>query len=204
MDFSAPYRVVTPTLEGPVLRALAGVDLPLTRSQIGNLAEGASEAGIRKTLGRLVDQGIVLEERVGSRFTYRANREHLLWPSVEGLFTARQALADRVAQATGSWTIRPITVELFGSVAQGSSDADSDIDLLIVRPVIADDALDAWEDQVADLRDRIMRWTGNACDVVTLDPDELAAAKERNDPLVTSPMTTLAGSGLKHNKGRRA
>ncbi len=187
-----------------MLRALAGVDLPLTRSQIGNLAEGASEAGIRKTLGRLVDQGIVLEERVGSRFTYRANREHLLWPSVEGLFTARQALSERITRVTQAWQIPPITVELFGSVAQGSSDADSDIDLLIVRPALADDSTDLWEDQVADLRDRIVLWTGNSCDVVALDPEELAAAVERNDPIVTSSMMTLSGSGLKLIHGRHA
>jgi predicted nucleotidyltransferase len=195
--------VITPTLEGPVLRALAGVDLPLTRSQIGNLTEGASEAGIRKTLARLVDQGIVLEEQVGSRFTYRANRVHLLWPSVEGLFSARQILADRVASTTGSWQIQPITVELFGSVAQGSSNADSDVDLLIVRPTLDAESLDIWDDQVADLRDRVTRWTGNSCDIVTLDRDELTAARERNDPIVSSPMTTLTGHGLKRISERR-
>lgn len=66
--------------------------MALTRQQIVALVEDASEAGVRKALARLVEQGIVIEQRFGKRYAYLANAEHLLWPSVEGLFSARRLL----------------------------------------------------------------------------------------------------------------
>lgn len=193
VDFSAPYRILTPTLDGPVLRALAGVEGHMTRAQIQQQVEDASEAGIRKTLVRLVEQGIVIEDRIGSRYTYAANREHLLWPAVETLLSARRLLADKVEETTMRWEIPPISVELFGSVAQGASTESSDIDLLIVRPQLDDEESDTWDEQVGELHDSVVRWTGNACDIVTLDPDEFGAALERDDPVATSYTNTLAG-----------
>lgn len=196
MDFAAPYRVVTPTLEGPILGALAGSELALTRQQIVALVEDASEAGVRKALARLVEQGIVIEQRFGKRYAYLANREHLLWPSVEGLFSARRLLRTRVEELIAQWEFRPASVELFGSVARGGSDATSDIDLLIVRPDLPAEAEEVWDQQVAELHDQIVRWTGNACDIVVLDPQELEAAHEQDEPILRPPTSTLAGAPL--------
>lgn len=196
MDFAAPYRVVTPTLEGPILGALAGAEMALTRQQIVALVEDASEAGVRKALARLVEQGIVIEQRFGKRYAYLANREHLLWPSVEGLFSARRLLRTRVEELIAQWEFPPASVELFGSVARGGSDATSDIDLLIVRPDLPAQAEEAWDQQVAELHDQIVRWTGNACDIVVLDPQELEAAHEQDEPILRAPTSTLAGAPL--------
>lgn len=196
MDFSAPYRVISPTLEGPILRALGGAATALTRSQILSLIDDASEAGVRKALGRLVEQGIVIEERIGSRYTYAANREHLLWPSVEGLFGARDLLRNKVRDLTAGWAIPPVSIELFGSVAQGVSDHVSDVDILVIASALRSDEEETWEQQIADLRDNVGRWTGSSCDVVVLDPDDLVAAVDRDDPILRSAMSNLAGAGL--------
>lgn len=195
-DFTQPYRVITPTLEGPILRALAEVTTPLTRSQIVALVEEASEAGVRKALARLVEQGIVIEHRLGKRYAYVANRAHLLWPSVEGLFSARHLLRERVEGVVARWALPPASVELFGSMARGGSDASSDIDLLIVRPDL--NALDeeTWDAQVADLRDQVVRWTGNACDIVVLGPGELEKAHDDDEPILRPPTSNLAGAPL--------
>ncbi|MFT4187989.1 MAG: nucleotidyltransferase domain-containing protein [Aeromicrobium sp.] len=184
MDFSAPYRVISPTLEGPILRALAGVNGSLTRSQIVALVEDASEAGVRKAIGRLVTQGIVIEERIGSRYTYHVNRDHLLWPSVEGLFAARELLRERVAELVRGWEIQPVSVDLFGSVAQGVSDEESDVDVMVVSPELGEDRQEVWDRQMDDLHDRITLWTGNACDVVVMDPEELAHARAKDAPIL--------------------
>jgi predicted nucleotidyltransferase len=196
MDFSAPYKVITPTLEGPILRALAGVETTLTRTQILNLVEGKSEAGVRKALARLVEQGIVTEERVGSRYSYYVNREHLLWPSVEGLLRAGQLLQERVEELTSVWEVPPLSVELFGSVADGSSDTASDVDILVVRRALDAGEREVWERQIEDLTDQVARWTGNGCDVVVLSPEELAAADERREPILRSPRSQLAGHSV--------
>lgn len=196
MDFSAPYRTITPTLDGPVLRALAGVDTALTRAQVVKLVEKASEAGVRKTLARLVGQGIVIEERTGSRYAYRVNRDHLLWPSLEGLFNARGLLRDRVREFTSEWEPKPVSVELFGSVAQGTADESSDIDILIIRPDLEPDQEDDWEQQVGDLRDNVVRWTGNSCDVIVMGGEQLRESDEQDEPILRSPRSNLAGLQL--------
>ncbi len=196
VDFSAPYRVITSTMEGPILHALSGVETPLTRGQILALVENASEAGVRKALGRLVDQGIVIEHRVGSRFSYSANREHLLWESVETLFAARRLLRGRVESQIATWDVAPLSVELFGSVARGESDATSDVDLLIVRPTLTPAEEEIWGSQVADLRDQIVRWTGNSCDIVVLDPEEFQHARAGDEPILRPPTSNLAGVRL--------
>lgn len=196
MDFSAPYRVITPTLEGPILSALGDVTAPLTRGQIVDLVGDASEAGVRKALARLAEQGIVIEQRLGKRYAYVANREHLLWPSVEGVFRARAMLQERVERAIAGWEFAPASVELFGSLARGGSDATSDIDLLIVRPHLPAGAEETWDEQVSDLNDQIVRWTGNTCDIVVLDPLELEHARQQDEPILHPPTTTLAGAPL--------
>ncbi len=196
VDFTQPYRVITPTLEGPILRVLAEVMTPLTRGQIVALVEEASEAGVRKALARLVEQGIVIEHRFGKRYAYEANREHLLWPSVEGLFAARRRFRERVQGLVAEWLVPPVSVELFGSLASGGSDESSDVDLLIVRRDLNGSEEETWDAQVADLHDRVVRWTGNGCDIIVLSPAELEKARDNDEPILRPPTSNLAGMPL--------
>jgi len=196
VDFSQPYRVITPTLEGPILSVLAEVTTPLTRGQIVSLVEDASEAGVRKALARLVEQGIVIEHRFGKRYTYEANREHLLWPSVEGLFAARRRFRELVQGLVADWLVPPVSVELFGSLASGASDEGSDVDLIIVRPELDASLEETWDAQVADLHDRVVRWTGNACDIIVLGPAEFEKACDDDEPILRPPTSNLAGMPL--------
>src|SRR5665811_1674142 len=78
VDFSQPFRAVTPTLDGPVLRVLARTTHPMTRQQVADLLGEASEAGVRKVLRRLAEQGVVIEQRIGTHYTYVGNRERIL------------------------------------------------------------------------------------------------------------------------------
>lgn len=193
MDFSAPWRVATPTLEGPVLKALAGVESALTRAQIVAVIGDASEAGVRKALARLVDQGIVVEERLGGRYSYQGNRDHLLWPAIDVLLNPRGLLRARIAQLVSTWEIAPLSIGLFGSIAQGTSDEESDVDLLVVRPSLGPADLDMWESQIDSLHDHVVSWTGNGCDIVVMDPSQVRAAAPGRDPVLSSPMSTLVG-----------
>lgn len=202
MDFSAPYRVITPTLEGPVLRALGGVEGRLTRGQIVALVASASEAGVRKALGRLVEQGIVLEEQVGRQYTYAVNRDHLLWPHIEGLLRSGDELRNRVGELVAGWRIAPVSIELFGSVAQGVSDERSDLDILVVQPELGQGDEDAWDQQMSELHDRLVSWTGNECDLLVLDLDDLAKAFLSDDSIVRSAMRNLAGRPVRELEQR--
>lgn len=161
MDLSKPLSALTPTLDGPVLQVLARTTHPLSRRQVTRLIETASEAGVRKVLLRLADQGIVLEQRIGSQYSYQINRDHLVWPAIETALAAPTQLEDRIRDQVSRWAVAALSVELFGSAATGSATASSDIDLLLYRPGLSQAGRDQWDEQVAKLRDLIQRWSGN-------------------------------------------
>lgn len=158
MDLSRPLEVITPTLDGDVLALLAAADTTFTTGQLARMSPH-SEAGIRKVLRRLTQQGIVSADRVGLTYAYRLNRDHLAAKHVVGLVNLRQAFLDRIEQSLALWATPPIYAAVFGSAARGSMTVESDVDLLLIRPDDADD--DQWTAQVDDLASAMTRWVGN-------------------------------------------
>lgn len=196
MDFSQPFRAVTPTLDGPVLRVLARTTQPMTRQQVTGLVGEASEAGIRKVLRRLAEQGVVIEVRIGTRYTYLANREHILWPAVEVFMSAADRLDSTIREHVEAWAVPALSVELFGSVAAGTSTADSDVDLMVYRPFLDDDHIELWDAQVAELRLAVERWTGNACEIMEIDPQTLVDMAAEDEPALKAPRVPISGLNL--------
>lgn len=196
MDFSQPFRTLAPTLDGVVLRVLARVDRALTTQQVISLCGSGSPAGIRKVLQRLAGQGVVLEERIGRNFAYRANREHLVWPAVEMVLNSSVRLVEQIKAHVEGWEAPPLSVELFGSVASGDATPESDIDVMIVRPPIGPDQIEAWDASVAALRDAVERWTGNPCETLEMSPVELVEMKAANEPVLASPRAYVSGMSI--------
>ena len=194
MDFSQPFRAMTPTLDGPVLRVLARTTQSLTRQQVADLVGEASEAGVRKVLRRLAEQGLVIEQRIGTYYTYVGNREHILWPAVEVVMSAADRLDAAIREHVEAWEIPALSVELFGSVAAGTSTADSDVDLMIYRPFLTDDRLALWDIQVAELRMAVQRWTGNACEILEIDPRALVEMAAEDEPVLKAPRVPIIGN----------
>lgn len=201
MDLSNPVSAVIPTLEGRVLLVLSRASAPLSGSRVATLVPGASNPGVRKALGRLVEQGTVLAERSSHAVLYQANREHLAWEAIEHALdvasTVEQVLGERIAEQValhlGEQHARQTTVALYGSVARRTGDEHSDIDLVLLTPV--DD-----EPLVRDVTTRVERWTGNPCSVYELTPDRLADLVRRRDPIVRAWLddaVTLTGPDLR-------
>ena len=193
MDFSQPFRAVTPTLDGPVLRVLARTTQPMTRQQVADLVGDASEAGVRKVLRRLAEHGVVIEQRIGTQYTYAANREHILWPAVEVVMSAAERLDTRIREMVEGWEVPALSVELFGSVAAGTSTAESDVDLMVYRPHLAEGTVESWDSQIVELRMAVERWTGNPCEVLEIDPPTLVAMAAENEPLLKAPRVPVTG-----------
>lgn len=197
MDLSDLTRAVTPTLDGPVLAVLAAAGKPLTVGQVARLAARGSEIGIRRSLARLVEQGVVRATLMGRTQVHELNREHIAADVAALLAGLRPALWERFRTELGSWQVRPLFAAVFGSAARGDGDAASDIDLLLVHPPLPGekkparisptmqaqitdalaqllvsnpkaDAAHQWQQQVDQLRDRVEAWTGNALQVVDL------------------------------------
>lgn len=206
MDLSNPISVVIPSLEGQVLRVLAHTTAPLSGSRIAELVTAGSNPGIRTALGRLVRHGTVLARRSGPSVLYTANRDHLIWPTVEHavqaadtlLDTLQDRIADLARAHLGQLEAERTTLALFGSVARGTSTLDSDIDILAVFP----DNIDAHtiEQFVDAVTADVQRWTGNSCNVYDVTSARLAQMSAASDPMIESwaaDARTFLGSDLR-------
>jgi len=172
VDLQHPLRVITPTLDGDILALLAAGEVQLSGREIGRRI-GASQEGVRRTLERLVGEGIVLRERAGNAHLYRLNRRHIAAPWIEQLGAARTQLIERLCEAIGRWRIRPVAAVLFGSAARGEASAASDIDILVVRPHRTDVDDPAWRRQVSDLESDAAASTGNDARVIEYSDQEV-------------------------------
>lgn len=193
MELSRPLSTVTPTLDGDVLAVLARQDLTFTTGQLHRILTRHSEEGIRKVLRRLVKQGVVRSERIGNAFAYQLNRDHLAAEHIIGLAWLHKTFLNRIELRLASWDVPPVYAAVFGSAARGAMTADSDVDLLLVRPENAAD--DPWETQVNDLVTEVTRWIGNDTRPLEFTAAELAG-RGRDEPVLRDVLReglTVAG-----------
>lgn len=173
MDYRRSLLVVTPTLDGDVLAALARADIELSGRELARHAGYGSSEGIRRAGDRLVDQGVVLRRAAGGAHLYRLNRDHLAAPFIEGLASLREQLIERLRALIAGWGQSPKVALLFGSVARGEASVDSDLDLLIVRERGGDPDAEEWRSQLLELERFATAWTGNDARVVEYGAEEL-------------------------------
>lgn len=130
---SDPTRAVTPTLDGPVLAVLAAAGRPLTVGEVAAQAARGSEIGIRRSMARLVEQGVVRGTLVGRNRVYELNRDHIAAPVAEWMAGLRLELWRRIREELARWEPPPLYAAVFGSAARGDGAEASDIDLLLVH-----------------------------------------------------------------------
>ena len=147
MDVSDPTRSITSSLDGPVLAVLAAAGRPLTVGEIAQLSVRGSEIGIRKCLGRLVEQGIVRAVEMGRNRVHELNREHVAAGIAVELANLRLEFLKRLRDELASWNPRPVAAWLFGSTARADGDENSDIDLLLVRGLRRGETMTLFESQ---------------------------------------------------------
>lgn len=183
MDVSKPFAALSSGVDADVLVALAGATTPRSGRELARRA-GRSSTGVQHVLDRLVDQGLVERMDAGRAHLYTLNHDHLLAPAVEQMAGARAELVRRLRETVRGWVVPPVHASLFGSAARGDGDAQSDIDLLIVRPggVDADDG--EWRDQVEHLAVSVRGWTGNNAGIAEIAESELPELRRDRPPVV--------------------
>lgn len=187
MDLSFPLATIAPTLDAGVLQVLAATTAGCTAAEVHRRLGRGSDEGVRKVLARLVVQGVVLVETPARYPIYRLNREHLAAPHIEALSKVRGELVGLIRSEVADWEVEPIHAGLFGSFARGTADAESDIDVLLVRSEALVDGDDvAWLEQVGRLDQHITAWSGNAAQIIDLTPATLSQMARDADPLVDS------------------
>lgn len=176
MDFRRPLRVITPTLDGDVLAALAGGQIEVSGRELHRLVAHSSEEGVRKAADRLVRQGIVNERLVGRTRLYALNREHLAAEPVQRLASLRAQLIERLRHEITAWDVQAAAVVLFGSVARMTASQTSDIDILVVRARTVGVDHSAWREQLERLSRDARSWTGNDARIIEFGETEVLMA----------------------------
>jgi predicted nucleotidyltransferase len=187
MLLTHPLEVVTPTLDGDVLQVLSGADAAFTVGQLHDLIGAHSYNGVKKAILRLVEQGIVTAERVGTVTTYRLNRAHLAAAAVIELAGLRAMFLERLRDSLSQWSVPPAFAALFGSAARGDMHPSSDIDIFLVRTDRLDTAsrkLRAWQADLEALQQDATAWTGNDTRVLEMTQHEVRAGLTSGDPIL--------------------
>lgn len=176
MDVSKPIVSVIPSLDGPVLGALAGSSAPMTLTEVHRIAGRGSLAGVRRVLRRLVSVGLAHDVPGG----YLLNRDHLAAPAVELLAGLHGQLIARIREHLDGWPGDVVAAGIFGSAARRDGDENSDIDVLVVSdsPGLAE--------LVESLAERIHAWTGNHAQVIARTKADVKRLRDAGEPIVAS------------------
>jgi predicted nucleotidyltransferase len=199
MDVARPYAAVSPTLDGEVLRVLAGTTMLQTGRQVAYLTGRSSHSGVLDALNRLTEHGLVTRVELNRAYLYALNTDHLAADAVIALAGLRAKLFERIKVELGTWRIAPVHVSLFGSTARGDGDTHSDIDLFIVRPETVPAEDPSWQEQLDELRDKIQRWTGNRAAMHEKSETELAQLQVEERPILAelrADAIALSGSDM--------
>lgn len=198
MDLSDPTRAISPSLDGMILAILAQAGKPLTVGEVASQVPRGSEIGIRKSLARLVSQGIVRATIMGRNRVHEINRDHVAAPIADLLAGLRNELWRRFREEFANWDPKPMLATVFGSTARRDGGIDSDIDLLLVHSPFPGEGLSSkteqsalkfamkavsaalingqqspanpsrWYRQIDVLRGQVQAWTGNQLQVVDI------------------------------------
>ena len=196
MDLTHPERTLAPTLDLPVLACLGRQDRAWTTRELAD-ATGATIPGVRQALRRLSTSGLVHESQLGQIRGYRFNRSHVMASALLEIADAPAVLRHRITSGISDWVIPARLVLLFGSWARGESDDQSDVDLLVLHSDdLTSSEQDTWEEQVESLKEDVLSWSGNSCDVLSFSLADWTEHRRRDDPIsraVDSDAIVLSG-----------
>jgi predicted nucleotidyltransferase len=173
-------------VDGDVLAALARADASFTGRGLHRVIGRYSADGVRKSLERLVEQGIVDVEDVGRAKTYRLNRQHLAADHLIKLARLFETFVEKLRTRLVAWNPSPDYAALFGSAARSDMRPDSDIDLFVVRPEGVDGDDPRWATRLRTLSSDATRWIGNDVRVLEMSAVEVRAGLRTRSRVLAS------------------
>lgn len=164
VDFRQPVESLVPGAQGQILGVLARAGAPLNLRTIAGLAR-ISPGQASRVLPRLVELGVVRRTDVPPSALFELPKQNFAAGLIRDLSDAHGALLQELRRTAAKLRPAPVSVVLFGSAATGEVRADSDIDVLVVRPVdVTDD--DAWTTAVMRWAAHIREFSGNPVNVL--------------------------------------
>jgi DNA-binding transcriptional ArsR family regulator len=123
-------ELLSSRVKAEIFRLLFGVGAHELHVREIERQSGLADATVRQELKRLLRLGIVAARPDGNRIYYRANTVHPLYTDIRNLVLKTSGLVEALRQALDSPEISLAFV--FGSVAAGAEQAESDIDLIVI------------------------------------------------------------------------
>jgi predicted nucleotidyltransferase len=137
---------------------------------------GVPSSSLQRELHDLSDAGILKTCRNGRMVYYQANRDSPVFPDLRGLLLKTAGLVDVLAQALKPFAAKVATAFIYGSIAAGSEESDSDIDLMVVGRMSP-------EDLALPLR-RARESLGREINPTVYTPAEFGRKHAANDPFL--------------------
>lgn len=171
MDFVRPVDAVVGGAQGRLLAVLVEITAPLTLRRLASLA-GVSPAQASRVMPRLVELGIVERHEVPPASQFVLARDNVAAQLLLQLADARAIALRQIGEAASRISPEPVSVIAFGSFARGEADADSDIDLALVRSDDVHEDDERWADSVDAWRRQVRALTGNDVELVAATVSE--------------------------------
>lgn len=172
MDYTHPVEALIPGAQGRILGVLARTDAEFTLRALSERAK-VSINQTSTVVARLVHLGVVEGREAGTAFLVRLSRAAEVAELIRKITWLDnwviQLLRDKAQQITP----QPAAVVLFGSFARGQADADSDVDLIIVRPKEVAQADDNWRSSLEEYAEAVGPKIGNPVQVLEVGHEEL-------------------------------
>ena len=94
---------------------------------------GLALGTVRQDIEKLVKMELISRRKDGNRMYYAANEKHPLFPEIRGLVLKTSGLANVLKQALNVPAV--CCAFVFGSIAQGTATAESDVDLMVIGEI---------------------------------------------------------------------
>lgn len=135
-----------------------------------------SAGTLHKELSKLSDAGILQSKKVGNQQHYSANVQCPIFEELAGIFRKTSGLADVIADALSSVKHQIQLAMVFGSVARGEEQANSDIDVMVVGDIGFGDVVSLLYESQVTLRREI--------NPVVYSMDSFKSRVEKNDSFI--------------------
>jgi len=120
-----------------VLGLLYGrADQSFYTNEIVRLA-GMGTGAVYRELKKLAAAGLLTETKIGNQARYQANPDTPVFTELRGLIVKTFGVADHLRQALAPVANQIGVAVIYGSMARGTEDVDSDVDLLLITDALA-------------------------------------------------------------------
>lgn len=184
MDFIRPVQAVIPGAQGRILSVLAETSAELNLRSIARLS-GVSLAHASRVMPVLVELGVVERREAPPSALFRFVPENVASRAITALTRSRHTVLDEMGSVATRLDSPPVSIVVFGSFARGEADSESDIDVLVVRPLDVEEDDLSWREALDGWREHVSRLAGNRVETLEVTEQDMPRLLRSRKPLWT-------------------